>query len=569
VGLPDLKLDEFHDEREHPARPGPARPAPLGQFGTAASAIGASARRAAAILTPASLWRSHRIFTILAVASVVPRVLAALAFRPALLTSDSFLYIQEATTGTLGVIRPSGYSNFLDLMHVFPHPLLAITTAQHLMGIAIAAIVYGLLRYWGLPAWGAALAAVPVLFDTREIALESYILPDTLYCLVIMVAVALLLTKRTPRLWQCVLAGLLLAYATVLRGNGLPLAVVAAAYLLIRKVGWRAFTTSAVAFAIPVFWYALAFNAAYGEFNITRSDGIFLWSRTTSFANCAIIKPPRDLVPLCPNKSTRAPAKAPAWSISTLVDGSTPANYLWAPSAWWRHDARPGFSAYNNKLGMQFALDAIKAQPLGYLQVSARDLMLVFVNSDRALDTNAMAFTALPRFLKLPSSDARELKAYAVTTSNTNAVEPYAYFLYLYQQPVYFPGLVFFGVLVAGLVGVIRKRRQWGGPAALPWVLAVLSIVLPVLLTQSFYRYDLTAIPLACVAAGLAFVRQRPRYSLATAGPALAAQAKGPQAPRAQAQGAQAQGAQGQRAATSPDPEQPAAVPRTGPDIAE
>ena len=82
------------------------------------------------------------------------------------------------------------------------------------MGIAIAVIVYGLLRYWGLPGWGATLAALPILFDAREIALESYILPDTLFCLVIVVAVALLLTRRhAAAAGSARLAGLLLAYA--------------------------------------------------------------------------------------------------------------------------------------------------------------------------------------------------------------------------------------------------------------------------------------------------------------------------------------------------------------------
>ena len=37
-------------------------------------------------------------------------------------------------------------------------------------------------------------------FDTREIALESYILPDTLFALAIMLVVALLITRHSPRL---------------------------------------------------------------------------------------------------------------------------------------------------------------------------------------------------------------------------------------------------------------------------------------------------------------------------------------------------------------------------------
>jgi hypothetical protein len=67
--------------------------------------------------------------------------------------------------------------------------------------------------------------------------------------------------------------------------------------------------------------------------------------------------------------------------------------------------------------------------------------------------------------------------------------------------------------MVTGLVGVIRKWRtpgRVGRIAALPWALAAASIVLPAMLTQSLYRYTIVAIPLACIAAGLAFVRRTP-----------------------------------------------------------
>lgn len=523
--MPDLKVDELHGEREHPARAAESSsssPSAAGRPGWDA-AVRTAVRRAVATAGPRALWRDHRLFTILAVVSLVPRVLAALAFRPALMTSDSLLYMRESSKWVLGEIRPSGYSFFLAPLHYFPHPLLAVTTVQHLMGIAIAAIVYGLLRYWGLPAWGATLAALPTLFDTRQIALESYILPDTLFTLCIMLAVALLLTKRTPRLWQVMLAGLLLAYVTVLRANGIPLAVVAAIYLLIRRVGWRRLAAGAAAFAIPVLGYVMVFHSQYGQYNITDSDGMFLWSGTTSFANCAIIKPPADLRPLCPNREKFAAKHAaqPAWSIQALLDAPAPAAYLWASDAWWRHDAHPGFNSYNSKLAMRFAILAIKAQPLDYILTSARDEMLVFLGTDRPLSIQSMSFTTTPRLsTPLPSYYAHDLYVYAHTTTNTHPVQPYAYFMFLYQEPVYFPGVVFFGVVIAGFVGLIRKRRQWGwgGPAVLPWALAAVSLVLPALLKESLYRYAMVAIPLACLAAGLGFVRQRQQPSPAAAG---------------------------------------------------
>ena len=50
---------------------------------------------------------------------------------------------------------------------------------------------------------------------------------------------------------------------------------------------------------------------------------------------------------------------------------------------------------------------------------------------------------------------------------------------------------------------------------------SAVSLVLPALLKESLYRYAMVAIPLACLAAGLAFIRQRPQPSLVAAGPPL------------------------------------------------
>ena len=493
-----------------PRGPGAPGRGTLGRAGPAAAALRARLRAAGDAARPASLWRQHRLMTIAVLLALVPRVLAVLSFRPALLTADSFLYMSGAVTHTLGNIRPSGYSFFLGAVGILPRPLLAVTVLQHLMGLAVAVIVYALLRYWGLPGWGATLAALPTLFDVREIALESYVLPDTLFALVIVIMVALLLTRRTPRWWQCGAAGLLLAYACVLRGNGLPLAVVAGVFLLIRKVGWKSLAAAAVAFAVPLLGYVAAFHATYGAYNLTTSDGIFLWSRTTSFANCAVIKPSPQLRPLCPDRAAGVSVPPPAaWSVPHLLAAPTPSTFLWSSGAWWRHDAQPGINRPNNRLGKQFAVAAITAQPLDYLRVVGRDVLLTFVATDRPQGASSMTFTPAPRIATLPSYYRADERAYAGTTENTHAVSPWSFWLFLYQQPVVFPGLLFLAVIVAGLAGVIRSWRRWGGVAALPWALAAVSILSPALLTQSLYRYVIVAIPLACLAAGLAFTRPR------------------------------------------------------------
>jgi hypothetical protein len=491
-----------------PGRSAPGRPT-LGRPGAVAGAVRARLRQAGRAARPAALWRQHRLMTIAVLLSLVPRILALLSFRPALLTADSFLYMSNAVTHTLGNIRPSGYSFFLALVRILPGPpLLAATVLQHLMGLAVAIIVYALLRQRGLPGWGATLAALPTLFDVREIALESYILPDALFGLVVVITVALLLTRRTPGWWQCAAAGLLLAYACVLRGNGIPLAVVAAVFLLIRKVGWKSLGAAAAAFAVPLLGYVVAFHASYGTYNLTTSDGVFLWSRTTSFANCAVIQPPPQLRPLCPDRAKGIAVPAPAaWSVPHLLAAPTPSTYLWSAGAWWRHDAQPGIDRYNNRLGQQFAVAAITAQPLDYLRVVGRDVLLTFAATDRPQDASSMTFTPSARIAALPSYYRADEQAYAGTTANTHAVSPWSFWLFLYQQPVVFPGLLFLAVVLAGLAGVIRSWRRWGGVAALPWALAAASILSPALLTQSLYRYVIVAIPLACLAAGLAFTR--------------------------------------------------------------
>jgi hypothetical protein len=468
----------------------------------------ASVRAAAAGLTPAALWRNHRLFTIAVGLSLIPRVVAALGFKPALFIQDSFSYMKQSVQLLpLSELRPAGYPLVLHLLQPF-HSLLLVTTLQHLMGIALAVIIYAVLRTRGLPGWGATLAAVPTLFDSRQIWLESSILPDTLFTLVLMIAVAVLIVRPRPAIWQAVIVGLLVAWASVIRGNGAPVVVVILAFLLIMRAGWKVLTACLAAFAIPVAGYALLFFSEHGQFNITNSTGMFLWSRTMSFANCAVIKPPADLVPLCPENQPDHPAgPAPAWSINALMNERTPAEYLWAAGAWYQHDARPGINAHNNKLAMQFAERAIAAQPLDYVETVGKEVYLTFFASDRPQDYLAMQFTVAPH-VNPPAFWMRYWEnRYAHAHSNTHVVQPWAYFMFLYQAPVWFPGWVFFLVLAGGLVLVIRRWRGWGRYAFLAWGVAVVNLVLPIAAHEMDYRYAISAVPFACLALGLALIR--------------------------------------------------------------
>jgi hypothetical protein len=472
-------------------------------------AFEAGVRAVAAGLTPAALWRNHRLFTIAACLSVIPRVIAALGFKPALLIQDSFSYMKQSVQLLpLAELRPAGYPLVLHLLQPF-HSLLLVTTVQHLMGIALGVIIYAVLRTRGLPAWGATLAAVPTLFDSRQIWLESSILSDTLFTLVLMIAVAILVVRPKPAVWQAVLVGLLVSWASVIRGNGAPVFVVILAFLLVMRVGWKVVTACLAAFVVPLAAYALIFFSEHGQLNFTDSSGLFLWARTMSFANCAVIKPPPSLVPLCPENQPDHPAgPTPAWSVPAVLNERTPADYLWATDAWYRVNPHPGVNAYNNKLAMQFAERAIVAQPLDYVKTVGRDVLLTFFATDRSTDYLAMQFTVAPHVDPMAPYMRYWENRYAHAHSNTHVVQPWAYLMFWYQQPVWFPGWVFFLVMAGGLVLLIRRWRGWGRYAALPWGVAIVNLVVPIAVSEVDYRYAISAVPFACLALGLACNRK-------------------------------------------------------------
>jgi hypothetical protein len=116
---------------------------------------------------------------------------------------------------------------------------------------------------------------------------------------------------------------------------------------------------------------------------------------------------------------------------------------------------------------------------------------------------------------------------YAHTTANTHVVQPWAFFMFLYQEPVWFPGWVFFFVMAAGLVMAIRRLRGWGKYAALAWGVAAVNLVVPIAAHELDYRYALSAVPFACLALGLACIR---KPAPGTAGAARAAVPSAPPA---------------------------------------
>jgi hypothetical protein len=448
--------------------------------------------------------RRHWLFGLVLVAALVLRILTALAFRPIMwFGGDSASYLATGLRLIPDPARVGGYGFMLWILRPL-HSFALVAAAQHLMGLAMGVLIYLLARRFGLPAWAATLATVPVLFDAYELQLESDALPDVPFAFLVVLALYLLLRspgERRPA--RTTAAAFLLGVSVLLWPVGLVLLGVLLAVLLIalliRRAGLVTVLAALLAGALPVAAYSAWFSIHRHQFSLTRSDGVYLWSRTMSFADCAVIRPPAAERPLCPPPGPRIAASLYIWNANSPV--------LAMPSG--------RFSARTNHLALRFALRAIAAQPGGYAAAVGHDFALSFfwdrpVHPDAAIVDRyqfADAATAwVPPTLWTPGGGtlAGDQAAYNNgRPAPTRVVQPYASWLVTYQRYVYLRGTLLGVILLAGLAGMVIRRRV-SGPG-LPWAFAVTILLVPPLVADFDLRYLVPAVPVACLAAALAF----------------------------------------------------------------
>src|ERR1700745_3258537 len=89
---------------------------------------------------------------------------------------DSASYLATGLRLIPDPARVGGYGFMLWILRPL-HSFALVAAVQHLMGLAMGVLIYLLARRFGLPAWAATLATIPVLFDAYELQLESAALP--------------------------------------------------------------------------------------------------------------------------------------------------------------------------------------------------------------------------------------------------------------------------------------------------------------------------------------------------------------------------------------------------------
>src|SRR5215470_1524694 len=120
------------------------------------------------------LAREHWLLTVLLAAGLVLRVLTQVAYRPALFYIDTLRYLYDSHGAD-----SAGYSVLLKPL-LLAGNLNLVAAVQHVLGLAMAVVLYVVLQRRGVPRWLAALATAPILLDGYQLQIEQTIMPDVM-----------------------------------------------------------------------------------------------------------------------------------------------------------------------------------------------------------------------------------------------------------------------------------------------------------------------------------------------------------------------------------------------------
>ncbi|MEV0387777.1 hypothetical protein [Nonomuraea sp. NPDC050643] len=441
-----------------------------------------SQRRAAALA-------DHRVFAVLLALAAALRLVTMLGYRPATLYwYDSFTYLDTAVhLAPSATFHPIGYPLLLRALLPF-HSVELVVAVQHVLGLGVGVLIYAVLRRRSLPGWAAAAATVPPLFDASFLRLEHAVLSDTQFIVLVVAGLAVLLWSPRVSTRAATVAGLLFAPAALTRTIALPLLALVVLVLAVQRVGRRRLAALTLAGTLPLAAYAAWYAQHHGRFAISGADGVALWARTMTFADCARIQPPPERAVLCPN--------------ATVLDAAS--EYVWSAHA--SLNRLPGDRFSHNDLARSFAIDAVLAQPLDYLADVVRDTAIAFSWTPIPHpDRTTPAFGFKHGYWGLPDQPLVEKvrREYDPDISGQSSVGPFADFLIVYQYAAYLRGPMLGAILLVGAAGALRRPRR----ALLPWAMAMGLLVGPVAVLDFDHRYVLPVIPVACLAAGLALPR--------------------------------------------------------------
>ncbi len=392
-------------------------------------------------------------------AGLALRILALLAYRPALFYIDTPRYLLGEAPG----MDPLGYGGVLRaILAVGNFDLVA--AVQHLVGIAMAVVIYVVLLRRGAGRWLAALAIAPVLLDAYQVQIEQVLMPDVWLEALIVAGLAILLWQPTAGWRRVIAAGFVLGASATVAQIGEALLLPAVIFLLAlggrAAGGWRIAigkaATLCAAFALPVLAYMTGNYLIAGNFFLSHTGDSSLYGRMAAAADCATLRLPAAERAMCPAPGQQA--HGPDW---LEYDPGSPIRPYYRNPSRAQTDAQ--ISDFNHRV--------LSQQPLRVLAAYGTDVAKLFTVSHTtgAGDTPVYRWQFQRTYPYFPpwTSTAKIDRAIAKYGGGNPAVwRPGAAFLRAYQLGGgYTPGALYALLTAAGLLGsvlILRRRQDTG-----------------------------------------------------------------------------------------------------------
>ncbi|HSR86796.1 MAG TPA: hypothetical protein VLM11_21675 [Streptosporangiaceae bacterium] len=439
------------------------------------------------------LLRRHWLLAAFLGAGLVLRVLAQFAYRPALFYIDTVKYLYSSDGND-----PEGYKLPLRAI-LLAGNFNTVAAIQHLLGLAMAVVLYVLLLRRGVSRWLAALATAPVLLDAYQLQSEQTIMPGPWFEALIVAGIAILLWQPAISWRRVVAGGLVLGTSATVAQAGEALIPAAAIFVLAAAGDWRRAIGKAAALCaacvVPILLYCTGSYLATGSFFLSHSGVTSFYGRAAAAADCASLKLPAAERGLCPTKAQQA--RGADW----LEFGT------YAPVQQGYYNAKNLSRGQVNALVTNFSRSVLTQQPLRVLGAYGRDVLKLYavdrVTAPGDPPIGRWQFQASFRYFDSHATRGIVNAATERFGGGKPAVwRPVAVFLRSYQlDGGYTPGPVLLLCTVAGLAGsAVVLRRRAPGPTrqlALACLLFCAAGVALILISDLFvfsWRYQLPAL---------------------------------------------------------------------------
>ena len=439
--------------------------------------------------------RRHWLFALLLTLGVLLRIMAQVAYQPAILYFDSAGYLGKYRL-PLAEPDPLGYPLAAHLLLGAFQDLAALSAFNHVLGLTIAGLIYAVLLRRGVKPWMAALATGPVLLDGLQLLIEQMVMSEPLFQFFVVLGIALLLWRPRPNPVTAALAGVSFAAAALTRyvGDfmvlpGLVFCVLAAGRRFVPRLATAAALLAA--FALPVAGYA-----AFAAPSAAVSTG--LYARVAASVTCARLSLPSYERPLCPPPGVVQPRAGSLIQGYALGTTSPLVTY------------RPPHGETTGHVLDDFVKRAVLQQPLPVARAVGGSLVRPFLSWGRDHKPGELPIarwqfqTVFPLyFTRVSLSLFHRWEGHGPVINR-----PLAWTLRRYQLSVgYTPGPVLLACVILALVaglGIGRARRSGQQLAILLWLAAGLGLLFTADLYQFSWRYQLPALVTIPPAAALA-----------------------------------------------------------------